>query len=120
MTTELDITIPAVTLKLINRFGATASLIEPKDEVYDSVEGETTGGTTTLHTTKATPPRHKGRLEDGVMVNRLQTLIAASGLTVEPVAEWVLTLGTSSYKIVGIDPINSGDLTAAYRLWLEG
>ena len=117
----LDALFPGLAARLIDRFGATASL-ETVTKTDDLASGKVTE-TVAAAAIKITPPEpFTVGLIDGTLVEAgdLTTLVAAQGLGAAPAANRDrLVFAAEAWQIVAVDPIYSGDAVTAYRLQLR-
>ena len=117
----LDALFPGLAARLIERFGATASL-ETVTKTDDLVTGKVTE-TVAAAVIKITPPEpFTIGLIDGTLVEAgdMTTLVAAQELSKAPAANRDrLVFASETWQIVAVDPIYSGDAATAYRLQLR-
>lgn len=117
----LDALFPGLAARLIDRFGAVASL-ETVTKVDDLVSGNVTETAVTAKI-KITPPEpFTIGLIDGTLVEAgdMTTLVAGQDMATAPTANRDrLVFAADTWQIVAVDPIYSGDLVAAYRLQLR-
>ncbi len=117
----LDVLFPGLTVRLIDRFGAMASL-EVVTKTDDLVSGNVTE-TVVSTEIKITPPEpFTVGLIDGSLVEAgdMTSLVAARDLTARPaINRDRLVFALESWQIVAVDPIYSGDTATAYRLQLR-
>ena len=117
----LDALFPGLAARLIDRFGATASLetVSKSDDLATGKVNETA----TAASVKITPPEpFTVGLIDGTLVEAgdMTTLVAAEGLNTAPHTNRDrLVFSGETWQIVGVEPIYSGDVAAAYRLQLR-
>lgn len=116
MTTVLDTKIVPIVVKLIAKYGRTVTVtIETKTKDWGT---GLTGTATATHVVKCSPPEpYNQRYIDGDLVRTgdMKTLFAASGLPFTP----VLGMRIDEWTAVRVDPILSGDQTAAYQVQLR-
>jgi len=117
----LDALFPGLAARLIDQFGATASL-ETVTKTDDPATGKV-AETVSAASVKLTPPEpfSIGPI-DGSLVEAgdMATLVAAPGLNAAPTANRDrLVFASEAWQIVAVDPIYSGDAAAAYRLQLR-
>lgn len=118
--TALDEKFVPLALKLVTKFGITATLFTYSGGYTPSSGSNARTETPTSVT--ATPPQ-KVRQElasKEIKVSDSFTYLAASGLTVTPARDSKITLSGQKWHVVRVDPLISGDSTAAYRLFLRG
>ena len=118
---SLDETARATALRLIERYGMTAT-IRRKTSVYDPATGKT-GDATRDFTIKISPPEgFREGLIDGELVRAgdLRTSMAAQGapLVPEPVTDTAIIDG-ESWTLLRVDPLFSGRKAALYTLHLR-
>lgn len=117
----LDALFPGLAARLIDQFGATASL-ETVTKIEDLASGKVTE-TVVAAVVKITPPEpFTMGLIDGTLVEAgdMTTLVAAQGLSASPAASRDrLVFANEVWQIVAVDPIYSGDAATAYRLQLR-
>lgn len=118
---NLDTVFPGLAARLIDQFGATASL-EMVSKTDDLVTGKVTESISAKNVRITPPEPFSVGLIDGTLVEAgdMSTLVAAEGLAASPVANRDrLVFADEAWQIVSIDPIYSGELAAAYRLQLR-
>lgn len=129
--TELDDIIPAKVVSIINKYGLTAAWIT-QTKTYDPTTDQTTIGTPSETSVKVTPPA--GCVIDYVPTPNqsagggaikgvgLRVLTTPSHLgTVKPrIYDDHVRIGAVTYQVVRVDPIYSGELIAAYKVYLIG
>ncbi len=117
----LDALFPGLAARLIERFGATASL-ETVAKTDDLATGKVTESVS-ANSVKITPPEpFSVGLIDGTLIEAgdMTTLVAAQGLSAAPVGNRDrLVFANEAWQIVTVDPIYSGDSVAAYRVQLR-
>jgi len=117
----LDALFPGLAARLIDKFGADASL-ETVTKTDDLATGKVTESVSAA-VVKITPPEpFTVGLIDGTLVEAgdLTTLVAAQGLSATPAANRDrLIFASETWQIVAVDPIFSGDAATAYRLQLR-
>lgn len=117
----LDTLFPGLAARLIDRFGATASL-ETVTKIDDLISGKVSE-TTDAAEIKITPPEpFTIGLIDGILVEAgdMTTLVAGQGMATAPSANRDrLIFAADTWQIVAVDPIYSGDSVTAYRLQLR-
>ena len=117
----LDALFPGLTARLIDRFGATATL-ETVTKTDDLQTGKVTEMVTAA-SVKITPPEpFTIGLIDGTLVEAgdMTTLIAALDLGAAPAANRDrLAFDSLTWQIVAVAPIYSGDAASAYRIQLR-
>ena len=117
----LDALFPGLAARLIDQFGATASL-ETVTKTDDLATGKV-AETVSAASVKITPPEpFTIGLIDGSLVKAgdMTTLVAAQSLSTVPTANRDrLVFAAEIWQIVAVAPIYSGDAAAAYRLQLR-
>ena len=117
----LDALFPGLAARLIDRFGASASL-ETVTKTDDLTTGKVAESVATAEL-KITPPEPFSiGLIDGTLVEAgdMTTLVAAQSLSSIPVANRDrLVFAAETWRIVTVGPIYSGDDVTAYRLQLR-
>lgn len=117
----LDALFPGLAARLIDTFGATASLetVSKTDDLASGKVSESVSATAV----KITPPEPFaiGAIDSTlVQAGDVTTLVAAQGTSATPVANRDrLVFAAQTWQIVAVDPIYSGDAVAAYRLQLR-
>ena len=118
---RLDALFPGLAARLIDQFGATASL-ETVTKSDDLATGKVTESVS-ARSVKITPPEpFTVGLIDGTLVEAgdMTTLVAAQALTAAPAANRDrLVFASERWQVVAVAPIYSGDAAAAYRLQLR-
>ena len=118
----LDALFPGLAARLIDKFGATASL-ESVTKTEDLASGKVAESVSAAPV-KITPPEpFSVGFIDGTLVEAgdLTTLVAAQGLSAAPTANRDrLVFASQAWQIVAVDPIYGGDVVTAYRLQLRG
>lgn len=119
--TTLDKILPGLAERLIDKFGAGASLeiVTKTDDLASGKVSESVVATPVNIT--PTEPFAIGQI-DGTLVQAgdLITLAAAQGLSTAPVANRDrLVFASETWQVVAVDPVYSGDSVAAYRLHLR-
>jgi len=89
---------------------------------YDRTTGTNTRTETSTSVVVLPPSRTSLRFVDGdvVKVGDAQTLLASQGLSVTPKRGSKLTVSGQTWEIVRVDPLISGESTAAWKLFLRG
>lgn len=117
----LDALFPGLAARMIDQFGATASL-ETVSKTDDLATGKVSE-CVTVAAIKITPPEpFTIGLIDGTLVEAgdMTTLAVAQGLSAAPAANRDrLVFASETWRIVAVDPIYSGDTATAYRLHLR-
>ena len=110
-----------VAKSLITKFGTPVTL-RREAKTYDVATGKNTVSSTD-YSVKMTPPQpyRKARKGDAVVeVGDITAMIAADGLVIVPnVTTDKVVYGGNVWQIVTVDPVVSGDSTAAYQLRLR-
>lgn len=117
MTTRLDTFIPAKVTSILNQYGKTVSLI--KQSASHNVDTGVVTKTPTTTSVKISPPvgiswvqRDKTGLLEGDKYAILDN-------SVTPEIEDHLSIDSRKWVIKRVDPIYSGDLIAAYEIYLR-
>jgi hypothetical protein len=119
MATELDTLILPKVLELIGRYGKLVSFSVTTGATQNAGAGTVTGGTTTAHSVKASPPYpYESRYIDGdlVLVGDSRLYLAGSGLAFTPAPGQVVTIDSAKWRVVRVNPIYSGELVAAWEV----
>ncbi len=124
MTTSFDRTFVPLALRLINQSGTDAIFDVPTGTGtgYDRTTGSVNNPTAPV-TRKVTPPSavKLGMIDgDVVQVGDMQCLVAASGLTFTPERSMTVTVAGQTWTIQMVQPLQSGDEIAAYKLFMRG
>lgn len=118
---ELDELFGDLAEDLIDQFGGTATLQSVTINI--NAPAGTSTETIVAETVKISPPQNvEIDAIDGTLVQAgdMQTVLARQGLSNVPVANKDrLVFAGETWKIVGVDPIYSGDQVAAYTLNLR-
>lgn len=128
MTTAYDTKFRSLSARLVDKFGVNVTLTRAS-ETFSEITNKPTVGTPISYTIKVSPPVAAGYSEiDGarVLATDLFCTAAATNTGGSPVNglppnvdKDTLTYAGVVYKIVGCQPVYSGDLPAAYRLQLR-
>lgn len=118
MTSLDDDLVPAV-LELVDELGAAATYVSIQTE-YDPATTDVAVARQNF-TIKMTPPQAAKEFAEGETfgVRDLETIIAASGLEFTPKLGDKVTFQGTTYAVVGVPPIYSGDSICAYTLRLR-
>jgi len=107
--------------KLLDEVGIQAK-VKVKIEGYGRLATFYQSNDTTSHAWYITPPRQVESLSAGGNAPQAthQCLVAAKDIPWNPQATLRMVDGKTSltYRVVQVDPIDSGDLTQAYRMWM--
>lgn len=116
----LDATARPLADQLINQLGKAAIIRRIDPGTVDPVTGVPSGGSTTDHNVKVTPPsRYRMELvaEALVQADDFECSVAALDLTIEPDVETdKLVLDGEQFAVKGVQPVYSGELVAYYSL----
>ena len=119
--TVLDRFFPRLAERLIDKFGAAATL-ETVAKTEDLVTGKV-GESVVASPVKITPPEPFaiGQIDGSlIQAGDMATVIAAKGLNAVPAANRDrLIFASETWQVVAVDPIYSGDSVTAYRLQLR-
>lgn len=124
MTTALDSRLVPKVLRIVNKYGATATLTQHESTGYNpdvATQPAATEDDPAPESIKCVPPEITRTLGDELAsVNtRLRSYIAASGLTQTPTAgKTLLTIGSNVYRITEVNPVYTGDQIALWELFL--
>lgn len=120
----LDGPMGKVASTLIGALGASA-VLQRTIKDYDELEGVDVAKATTSYNVKVSPPSPFNRFEvngSTVLADDLKCIIASSqapGGFIDPKTD-TLTIAGATYRIAGVQPIQSGDNSAAFQLTLRG
>lgn len=115
-----DSFMPEVARTILQTLGSEATLTSVTN-TYNSVTGTNTP-TTSTYTCLASPPSaFKRNLIDGTTIQEgdLNSVVGGAGITVDPKATDTLTIGARTFRVIGVQPIKTGQLTACYKLHLR-
>ena len=118
--TTLDDKLRPKVVTIIDTYGKSVTFFTGT-KTADLAAGTVSGGVTQV-VVKATPPEsYSSALVDGSNIRQgdLKITIAAKDLTFTPIAGQQVTFDSRSFKVVGVMPIYSGDLVAAYTCQLR-
>lgn len=120
MVTVLDTKLAPKVLAIIAKYGKTVSWSVTSGATHTPSTGAVTGGTTTAHTVKVTPPEpYESKYVDGDVVREgdSRIYIAASGLAFTPAENQRVTIDAAVWTVTRVNAIYSGDLVC---LWEAG
>ena len=120
--TALDDKLVPKALTMITNFGKNATFKVIAGADYDPLTGEVSQDGTSNIVRKIIPPMtYERKFIDGEIVQDgdLMTGIAASGLTFTPTDGMTVSFDNTSWKIVNVQPVYSGELIALYELQLR-
>lgn len=123
MTGALDTKMRAVAENLISRFGKAATWVHVSSVTPNPATG-TASRTTTSYSVTISPPqafdpssmRTATQFDAGDVSTsgEVGVTLAASGLAFTPAVGDLVTIDSKTWQVVGVQPIYSGELVAAY------
>lgn len=124
---ELDLTIPAKVNEVIKRFGRFVTW-QVRTKTYNKATDETVIGAPVQTQVKVTPPSsctvEYTETNGGTLAQRVglkfMTTPSLLGTVIPNVHEDTVLISGIKFLVVRIDPIFTGDLIAAYRVYLVG
>lgn len=122
--TTLDSRLVPTTLRLVKRLGKQATFDTYATETYDPTTGSMTRSGLTRHVVKVTPPsEYEDQFVDGDLIREQDVRIFLPGkdLTFQPQRGGIVTLDLegTSWKIVAVHPIYSGEQVVLWELQLR-
>ncbi len=120
MTTTLDTKLISKVKTLVEKYGTNAVFTANAGD-YDPTTG-TVDSDTATHTAKVTPPQqYKQHLIDGdvIRIGDAQVYLPAQDLTFTPAIGIMVSVAGSSWQIMNVNPIYTGDNVALYELQLR-
>lgn len=117
---QLDTIFRDLAPKLIGDFGSSATW-KSTSEAYSAATGKTTVTETDYSIVISPPEPYNNRMIDGevIQVGDAQCLLQGKGLAFTPAIADVVLHKTVRWKVVGLNPIYSGELIAAYEVQLR-
>lgn len=126
MTTTFDTKMAAVVLRLLAKFGTTATLVKVTPGRLDALTNTKAPDTSSSQVTKAAPPMDVSQFLSpggsvrsealGTIVGTTQT--SGTALTAPDVDDR-LTIGSTTYRVKRVRPLWSGDDVAAYIVEIQ-
>jgi hypothetical protein len=108
---------------LLNTFGGSGVLTTPGEETYNPITGEETAGASSSWDVDVSAPQNYSADEiDGSAIQRgdCHVQIPACDVSEEPVAgKSTLTIGSTVWTVVSVNPVYSGAEVAVYELQLR-
>ena len=132
MTTALDTSLRQAAENILAQFGRSTTFTVKSGGTWDNSASAYTGVTTTNYTVTASPPlAYKSGKRDqpgSEKTDQLQQVTAvvyvaathAEAQSFTPTVDMLLTIGSKEYRVVEFDTYYSGDLIAAYKIYLAG
>lgn len=119
--TDLDQDLVPAVLELITDFGKSMSFEVYSSQSYSEIASTVTRSTSTYVTLGLPPEKYDISYVDGDVVrfSDLKTMVAASGLQFTPTPGMKVTFDSKSFTAVGVSPIYSGELVAAWEIQLR-
>lgn len=122
MTTSLDDKLVPKALTLVNKFGKDVVFVVLETEEYDPETGKVTEGGETSETQKVSPPaKYDRRYINDDTIQEGDTIIGlpAKNLTFTPKNGMVVKFDDTTWRIVSMNPLYTGELIALYELQLR-
>ncbi len=119
--TELDTKLPPKAAALIAKVAISGTLTQVAHSYTNA--GGSGGGPSTPYAVSVTPPQGIGaELLPGSSLEAtdLVTYMAGQGAPTVPAPKDVLAVNSREYVLHRVDELTTGDLVAAYRLYLRG
>jgi len=117
---QLDSSLRKVAESLINAFGATISY-RRTTETFSADTGKISQSETAYSTVSSPPePFRQNRVDgDVVQVGDMKVLLKALNLPFTPTIGDHVTIAGTSWQVVGVFPLYSGELPAVYEIQLR-
>lgn len=132
----LDAEIIPVAVSILADLGKDVTFVEVTGQTVDTDDSTVTGGSTTNHTVKASPPErashsyyNEARISGSLAEGKAFELTIATGTgTTDAIAftpttteetGMLLSVDSLTYRILRVDPLYSGEQVAAYRVFFE-
>lgn len=110
----------ALASRLVEKFGADATISRSTGGTYNPVTFVTTGATVTSDTTKAVVEEYRAHEVDGetIRYGDKKILIPLSDLTnlSAPVPNDTISILGATYRIINVEGVSSGDAIVAYSV----
>ena len=115
--TPFDSKFPALAKRLIAKHGVQATIVR-QNKVYDPANDTTTTTDPTTIVLKVSPPSDEssGRGQNTEQITKLSCYCDGQQ---EPKIGDKLTVLGKTYDVPDVTPLYSGELTAAYQIWLD-
>lgn len=116
----LDSVFRPLAVQLINAFGTTATWIKTA-ETFSATTGQTTRTETTYSVVVSPPEPYDTRRVDGsvIQVGDATCLLQGAALSFTPEIGDLITILSTRWQVIGVNPIVSGEQIAAYELQLR-
>lgn len=119
MATALDLQIGPAVLAVIARVGKVVTWTVKSGGTKNPTAGTVDGVTTTNYTVKCSPPSaYEQRYVDGKLIQQgdAKLILAGQGLAFTPALGQSVTIDGVVWRVLGVDPIYSGELIAAWKV----
>lgn len=119
--TVLDTTIAAKVVSVLAKYGKSIDFYVTTGATYSPATGSVTGGSTAVNTVKGAPPYPYARQfinGDTILEGDARTLIAKPS-TWAPKPEMKVVFDSTTWRVVSVEPIYSGDAIAAYAVQMR-
>jgi hypothetical protein len=117
---QLDTPLRLVAKSVLRRFGTDLTLTAVSYGTYSVTSGATTRVTAATSLQGFLSEYRPYELSDSVLAGDRKLLIAASALSATPTSEDTVTIGSTTYRIIGVRPYMSGDQAALIEVQLRG
>ncbi len=122
MATEFDTEFIALALELINEAGKQVAFKTVSQGAYDAATGKVAGGTVSTFSSKVSPPEayHQRYIDgDTVQVGDVSIMLPSASAGFVPAINTVVTIDGLEWRVVGFNPVYSGEQVALYKLQLR-
>lgn len=118
MVTSLDTKLVPKSADLVELYGKAVTWSVTTGAAYNPASGTVSGGSTTNHSVKVTPPEpYASRYIDGDLVRTgdARVYIAAESLAFTPAEGQKLTIDAATWKVVRVNAIYTGESIALWE-----
>lgn len=120
--TKLDDKLPLKAYRAIQKYGKDVIFTKAKDGLYDPDAGVVMTTGVESNTVKVSPPqKYKASYADGETRRQAQSQLTlpAHLLTFTPTTDYQVVFDGLAFEIVDLDTVYSGDLIAAYEVFIR-
>jgi hypothetical protein len=121
MTTAIDTLFAGIVPQMLDVYGTAVTFTRRTGTVSPSTRGVSGAGTETM-TTKVSPPEMVKSVAPGeglLRVGDAKVIVRNQSISFAPTQDQFAAIGGVSHRVVMVKPLYSGDLVAAYEVFLR-